>query len=103
MTFIVHFSSQCAYSKKVMPLWGRLLGFADLLFNCTTKNFLILRSNYIVEDCLELHELSVIKMGPKCNYLVDFLITSLPNMRAYAHAYCCLLFKAGCETLLVEM
>ena len=27
MTFIVRFSSQCAYSKKVMPLWGHLLGF----------------------------------------------------------------------------
>ena len=31
-TFIVPFSSQCTYSKKVTPLRGCLLGFAHLLF-----------------------------------------------------------------------
>ena len=28
----MRFSSQCAYSKKVTPLWGCLLGFAHFYF-----------------------------------------------------------------------
>ena len=36
--FIVHFSSQCANSKKVTPLWGCLVGIAHLLFHCPNKN-----------------------------------------------------------------
>ena len=35
----MRFNSQYAYSKTVMPLWGHLLGFADLLFNHTAKKF----------------------------------------------------------------
>ena len=97
-TFIVRFSSQCTYSKKVTPLWGRLLGFVHLLFNCAAKNFLILRSNYAMEVCLVLHESFVSKMGPKCNCLVDFCTTCLLTTCAYTYAHCCLSFKAGCET-----
>ena len=100
MTIILRFSSQCVYSKKVTSLWGRLLEFAHLLFNCATKNFLMLRSNYTTEVYLVLHELFVSKMGLKCNclQLVDFCTTNLLTTCAYTHAHCCLLFKAGCET-----
>ena len=64
------------------PLWGPLLGFAHLLFNRTTKNFLILRSNYTTEVCLVLHESFVRKTGPKCNCL---LISSPPVCRPRMH------------------
>ena len=60
-----------------------------------------LGSNYTTAVSLVLHESFVSKMGPKFNCLVDFCITSLPAMRAYMHAHCCLLFKAGCEIDLV--
>ena len=62
----MHLSSQCAYSEKVTSLWGRLLGFVHLLFYHAAKNFLILRSNYITEVCLVLHESFVSKTWPKC-------------------------------------
>ena len=97
-TFIVRFGSQCTYSKKVMPLWGHLLGFVHWLFNCATKNFFILRSNYTTEVCLMLHEPFVSKAGLKCNCLVDFFTTTLPTTRACTSAHCCLLLKAGHET-----
>ena len=90
-TFIVRFSSQCAYSKKVTSLWGHLLGLAHLLFNCTTKNFLILGSNYTTEVCLVVHESFLSEKGPKCNCVVDFCTASLPIMQAYTNAHCCLL------------
>ena len=97
-TFIVCFSSQCTYSKKVTSLWGRLLGFAHLLFNHATKNFLMLRSNYTTEVYLVMHELFLSKIRQKCNCLVNFCTTNLPTMHAYVHAHCCLLFNAVCET-----
>ena len=96
--FIVHFSSQYAYSKKITPLWSRLLGFAHMLFNHATKNFLILRSNYTTKVCLVLFELFVSKTGPKFNCFIHVFTTSLLIMRAYTHAHCYLLSKAGRET-----
>ena len=87
-----------ALHHMVTPLWGCLLGFTYLLFNCAAKNFLVLRSNYTMEVCPVLHELFISKTGPKLNCLVDFFTTSLPTTHAYTHAHCCLLFKVGRET-----
>ena len=90
-TFIMCLSDQCAYSKKVKPLRGHLLGFAHLLFNCATKNFLILRSNYTAEVFLMLHEWFVSKTGPKCNCLIDFsppICQPRVHIRKHIVVYC---------------
>ena len=88
--FIVCFSSQCAYYKKVTPLWGCLL---TLVISSRNKNFLIQRSNCTIKVCLVLYESFVSKTGLKFICLIDFFSTSLLTTYACTHAHCCSLFK----------
>ena len=62
------------------------MGFAYLLFNHLTKNFLIQRSNYTTKACLVLYESFISKIMLKCSCLVDFFATNLSIMYVYACA-----------------
>ena len=66
----------------------RVCVLVTAIFNRTTENFIILRSNYTMEVYPVLHESLVSKMGPKCKCLVDFCTTSLPTMHEYMHVHC---------------
>ena len=73
-TLIMHFGSLCAYSNKVIPLWGYLLGFVYLLLNFshTTKNLLVLYKKQLYHGVL--HELFVRKRD--LNVTVRLISTS---------------------------